>query len=182
MALLALPKSKPRINRVLTSAMRQETINNRPSTNTAPLMAINKTSPCSGTTPVQPNKGPNQPAASKAKATPKEAPELMPNTKGPAMGFLKKVCINSPLTLKLAPLTRAAPTLGIRNCQMMAPSPRSKGVPQRAAQNRAALKVVDPTHKCNKAKANTAPKSPNKICPTRRCFIAMGHNSTSHRV
>ena len=30
------------------------------------------------------------------RATPKLAPELIPNTNGPAKGFLNKVCINSP--------------------------------------------------------------------------------------
>lgn len=38
----------------------------------------------------------NNDAPIMAKATPKLAPELIPSTKGPANGFLKSVCINSP--------------------------------------------------------------------------------------
>ena len=39
---------------------------------------------------------PKTPDPKITKATPKLAPELMPKTKGPANGFLKRVCINSP--------------------------------------------------------------------------------------
>ena len=39
---------------------------------------------------------PNRPDPKIIKATPKLAPDVIPNTKGPANGFLNKVCINNP--------------------------------------------------------------------------------------
>jgi len=39
---------------------------------------------------------PNKPEPNIIKATPKLAPEVIPKTKGPANGFLNKVCINKP--------------------------------------------------------------------------------------
>ena len=42
------------------------------------------------------NKLPNNPEPKITKATPKLAPELIPNTNGPANGFLKRVCIKRP--------------------------------------------------------------------------------------
>lgn len=48
------------------------------------------------------------------KATPKLAPEEMPKTKGPANGFLNKVCINKPLTPKPEPTKIAVKAFGIR--------------------------------------------------------------------
>ena len=47
-------------------------------------------------------------------ATPKLAPELIPNTNGPAKGFLNKVCINKPLILKPEPTKIAVNALGKR--------------------------------------------------------------------
>src|SRR5690554_7372515 len=41
------------------------------------------------------------------KATSKEAPELIPNTYGPASGFWNKVCIKSPDIDKAAPASRS---------------------------------------------------------------------------
>lgn len=46
------------------------------------------------------------------KATPKLAPEEMPNTKGPANGFLNNVCINKPATDKPEPTSIAVIALG----------------------------------------------------------------------
>ena len=45
-------------------------------------------------------------------ATPKLAPEEMPKTKGPAKGFLNKVCINKPQTDKPEPTKIAVIALG----------------------------------------------------------------------
>ncbi len=47
-------------------------------------------------------------------ATPKLAPELTPKTKGPASGFLNKVCINKPLMESPAPTKIAVSALGKR--------------------------------------------------------------------
>lgn len=46
------------------------------------------------------------------RATPKLAPELMPNTKGPAKGFLNKVCIKSPEIPKPEPTRIAVNAFG----------------------------------------------------------------------
>ena len=48
------------------------------------------------------------------KATPKLAPELIPNTNGPANGFLNKVCINSPEIPKPEPTKIAVIAFGKR--------------------------------------------------------------------
>ena len=48
------------------------------------------------------------------RAAPKLAPELIPRTKGPARGFLNKVCINRPLRAKPLPVKIAVNALGIR--------------------------------------------------------------------
>ena len=58
-------------------------------------------------------------AVSKINATPKLAPELIPNTKGPAKGFLNKVCICKPLTPKAAPANVAVKALGRRNLRII---------------------------------------------------------------
>ena len=46
-------------------------------------------------------------------ATPKLAPEEIPNTKGPAKGFLNKVCINKPQIDKPEPTKTAVIAFGI---------------------------------------------------------------------
>ena len=48
------------------------------------------------------------------KATPKLAPELIPNTKGPANGFLNNVCINNPEIPKPEPTNMAVIAFGKR--------------------------------------------------------------------
>ncbi len=45
-------------------------------------------------------------------ATPKLAPEVIPNTKGPAKGFLNNVCINNPEIPKPEPTSTAVKALG----------------------------------------------------------------------
>lgn len=46
-------------------------------------------------------------------AAPKLAPELIPNTNGPASGFRNKVCINKPLKDNAPPAKIAVKALGI---------------------------------------------------------------------
>ena len=53
------------------------------------------------------------------RATPKLAPELIPNTEGPASGFRNKVCICNPPTDKPAPTRIAVMALGSRIFWMM---------------------------------------------------------------
>jgi hypothetical protein len=48
-----------------------------------------------------------------SKATPRPAPELIPKTEGPAIGFLKRVCIKSPTADKPAPVLMAVIDFGI---------------------------------------------------------------------
>ena len=47
-----------------------------------------------------------------SKATPKLAPDEIPNTNGPAKGFLNNVCINKPATDKPEPTKRAVIAFG----------------------------------------------------------------------
>lgn len=53
------------------------------------------------------------------KATPKLAPEEIPNTKGPARGFLNKVCINKPLIANPDPTKIAVIAFGNLKCRMI---------------------------------------------------------------
>jgi hypothetical protein len=46
-------------------------------------------------------------------ATPRLAPELMPSTSGPAIGFRKSVCICNPLNDKAMPTVKAVTAFGI---------------------------------------------------------------------
>ena len=48
------------------------------------------------------------------KATPSPAPELIPRIKGPAMGFLKKVCICRPLIPRALPTSNEVRAFGRR--------------------------------------------------------------------
>ncbi len=47
-------------------------------------------------------------------ATPKLAPELIPNTNGPARGFLKSVCMSNPLIDNPEPTIIAVTAFGSR--------------------------------------------------------------------
>ena len=62
---------------------------------------------------------PMAPESSTTKATPMLAPELIPNTDGPARGFRKTVCICSPLIESPAPATKAVRAWGTRDFQIM---------------------------------------------------------------
>ena len=54
-----------------------------------------------------------------SRAAPRLAPELIPKTKGPASGFLNKVCINKPLKDKLLPANMAVKAFGILYSQII---------------------------------------------------------------
>ena len=62
---------------------------------------------------------PIAPDSNTTQATPRLAPELIPNTDGPASGFRKTVCICKPLTDSPAPATNAVNACGTRDFQMM---------------------------------------------------------------
>lgn len=53
------------------------------------------------------------------RATPKLAPDVIPNTKGPARGFLNKVCINKPEIPKPEPTSIAVKAFGNLYCRIM---------------------------------------------------------------
>lgn len=65
------------------------------------------------------NKPPKRPEPKITKATPKLAPELIPNTNGPAKGFRKRVCINKPEIPKPEPTIIAVKAFGKRTLVMM---------------------------------------------------------------
>jgi len=53
------------------------------------------------------------PEASISAATPREAPDEIPKTDGPAKGFRKRVCISNPLSAREPPAIAAVKALGI---------------------------------------------------------------------
>ena len=55
---------------------------------------------------------PRKLAPKTTKATPNDDPELIPNTYGPARGFLKTLCIYKPLSERPDPLNKASRVLG----------------------------------------------------------------------
>lgn len=62
---------------------------------------------------------PKSPALNNKKATPREAPEEIPKTEGPARGLWKRVCIMSPATANRAPQHAAPIAMGIRVSKTM---------------------------------------------------------------
>lgn len=82
------------------------------STKNAPILAANAIPTLENANPA---KLPPKMESPKIKiATPKLAPELIPNTKGPANGFLKSVCINKPLMESPEPAKIAVNDFGSR--------------------------------------------------------------------
>jgi hypothetical protein len=77
-------------------------------------------------------------------ATPRLAPELMPRTYGPAIGFLKSVCICNPLTERAIPTIAAVRAFGILNfITIVAASELS---PRKIAPNTSdGLRLTDPS-------------------------------------
>ena len=61
----------------------------------------------------------NKPVPITNSATPKPAPELMPSTDGPAIGFRNSVCINNPTTDKPIPVRIAVIDFGILKLNKM---------------------------------------------------------------
>ena len=65
----------------------------------------------------EPRVRPRASAAISVRATVSFAPDEMPSTKGPAMGFAKKVCSRKPDTASAPPRKTAASSLGSRSVQ-----------------------------------------------------------------
>lgn len=76
-------------------------------------------------------KPPKSPEPKITKATPKLAPELIPSTKGPANGFLNKVCINKPEIPNPEPTKIAVIAFGNLNSVMMICQVEFSTVPKR---------------------------------------------------
>ena len=88
-------------------------------TASAPIMAATD----KATSPIYPKRlnatPPIAPDSNTTQATPRLAPELMPNTEGPASGLRNTVCICRPLTDSPAPATNAVNAWGTRDFQMI---------------------------------------------------------------
>lgn len=112
MAEAALPNIIPKIRMAMISLSRTETAMITARISAAPTHA-------DPTTPILRNvseatETPNSGAPSKKSETPRLAPELIPNTYGPASGFRKRVCICKPLAESAAPTIRAVMAFGRR--------------------------------------------------------------------
>ena len=97
-------------------------------------------------------------------ATPKPAPELIPNRYGPASGFLKRVCIRRPETAKAAPANKAAKALGILASRMMILSERGISFPRKMSRNEFKGIFTEPIKmSINKRINRDTPNSRNRI-------------------
>ena len=110
----------PAINNITLLRIKVERNKMTDSTNAAPMKAPNKIAKKPDRENVAVAMLP--PPANITKATPKLAPELMPNIEGPANGLLNAVCSINPDTAKAAPLNIAVMVCGKRvshtiNCQ-----------------------------------------------------------------
>ena len=112
MAAVILPNMRPIMSNAMVSFILRATIKTMSSTIKLPrLEAIAKATSLARLKLVKPT---NKEAPIISSAAPKLAPELIPSTKGPANGFLKSVCIKSPLRERPPPIKIAAHALGIR--------------------------------------------------------------------
>lgn len=107
-----LPNIKPMINRAMVSLTLEETPITRNSTKQLPkleAMAKEMLFIIDSDTKLYKMEAPII-----RMATPKLAPELIPRTKGPANGFLNRVCIKRPLSAKPPPTSIAVMAFGKR--------------------------------------------------------------------
>lgn len=111
-ALVKLPNINPTIKIAIVSLIRCETAKTAIKTNELPKHDA-KTIPYEERKNWLKKVG-TKPAPKITNATPKLAPELKPNTSGPANGFLNKVCINKPLTDNPIPTKIATKAFGKR--------------------------------------------------------------------
>ena len=111
------PTIKPTINNVLLFFRNLDTNSNKNVTTKAPIIAKKEIENFSLKDVI--------PKALITKipiATPKVEPEEIPNTEGPAKGFLNKVCINNPATEIPAPAIIAVIVLGILSLKIISVS------------------------------------------------------------
>lgn len=100
----------PKMSNVVLSGSLRETARTINNTRSAPVM------PPAAMTELKTSPDPAvlKPPASTTIATPKEAPEEMPMTDGPASGLRKSVCISSPLSASISPARIAVKARGRR--------------------------------------------------------------------
>ena len=113
MALTAEPNIRPMMSKETLDLTRNEAISTIPKTMKEPKAEAktrNQLLPNSDNS----IKPPSQIPRKITMATPKPPPELIPKIKGPASGFLNKVCIWSPLIARALPARMAVSALGIR--------------------------------------------------------------------
>lgn len=162
-ALVALPIISPTIRSVAISLTRQETDNTINKTKNEPNVAASTILQLliglSGKNDA------THPVASTKIATPKLAPELIPNTKGPAIGFLNRVCINKPEIASPAPAMSAVIVRGSLNFQtILLHDSCTSGKPNKALTISEGGMVTDPMAMSRtKKKANKMPR-PTNLC------------------
>lgn len=105
-----LPNMSPIIKMAIVSLTLEETTKTASSTKKLPKLAAITTLHLEINN--EANIPPNIPDPKITKATPRLAPELIPKTKGPANGFLNKVCINNPEMPNPEPTRMAVMALG----------------------------------------------------------------------
>ncbi len=99
-------------------------------------------------------------------ATPKLAPEDIPNTKGPANGFLNKVCINKPQIDNPEPTKTAVKAFGKRKLRIIVSQLSFVGkLPKRVL--KISLKGIETEPKLIFKMKNTISKTDKKI----KCFV-----------
>ena len=101
--------------------------------------------------PLQPIRG----APSSSRATPSEAPELIPSTKGPASGLRKRVCICNPLTASAAPAAMATMAFTRRIERTIFRVEADTSPPVRARHTSAGDRCTEPTTRSS-AKSRTS--------------------------
>ena len=100
------------------------------------------------------------------KATPKLAPEEIPNTKGPAKGFLNKVCINKPQIDNPEPTKIAVIAFGSLKFKMIVPQLSLEGIPP-VKVLKMSLKGIETEPKLIFTKNKTTSKTDKK----NKCFV-----------
>ena len=100
------------------------------------------------------------------KATPKLAPEEIPNTKGPAKGFLNKVCINKPQIDNPEPTKIAVIAFGSLKFKMIVSQLSLEGIPP-VKVLKMSLKGIETEPKLIFTKNKTTSKTDKKI----KCFV-----------
>ena len=109
---------------------------------------------------------PNKPEPKMSKATPRLAPEEIPNTNGPAKGFLNRVCINNPQIAKPEPTMIAVIAFGKRKFKIMVCQLSLEAIPP-VSELKISLKGIDTEPKLMFIKKHSISKTNKKT----KCFV-----------